>query len=141
MVPKLVYDDDCHFCTWSATFAVKRSDIQPVRLSKVQAGESRLTEDERERLPDGYEECAQLITDDAVYSCGAATEESLVIAGTLPADLVDFLRQFDDYERLREAVYHVTSNNRDVISNVISRDPPVSQHVSEADIHPEKRSR
>lgn len=140
MVPKLVYDDDCHFCTWSATYAVKRSDIQPVRLSEVQEGRSPLSDEERERLPDGYEECAQLITADAVYSCGKATEQSLVIAGTLPADLVDFLRQFEDYERLREAVYHFTSNHRDVISNVISRDPPVSQHVSEADVHPEKRS-
>jgi predicted DCC family thiol-disulfide oxidoreductase YuxK len=141
MVPKLVYDDDCHFCTWSATYAVKRSDIQPVRLSEVQEGRSRLSDEERERLPDGYEECAQLITEDAVYSCGAATEESLVIAETLPAEMVNFLRQFEDYERLREAVYHFTSNHRDVISNVISRDPPVSQHVSEADVHPEKQSR
>lgn len=141
MPPKLVYDDDCQFCTWSATFAVKRSDIQPVRLSRVQDGESRLTDEERERLPDGYEECAQLITDDAVYSCGAATEQSLVLAGTLPKQVTDFLRQFDDYERLREKVYHLTSNNRDIVSNVISRDPPVSQHVSEADVHPEERSR
>jgi len=141
MVPKLVYDDDCHFCTWSATYAVKRSDIQPVRLSEVQAGRSRLSDEERERLPDGYEECAQLITEDAVYSCGEATEQSLVIAGTLPAELVDFLRQFEDYERLREAVYHFTSNHRDIISKVISRDPPVSQHVSEADVHPERRTR
>jgi hypothetical protein len=141
MVPKLVYDDDCHFCTWSATYAVKRSDIQPVRLSEVQKGRSRLSDDERARLPDGYEECAQLITEDAMYSCGEATEQSLVIAGTLPADIVEFMRQFEDYERLREAVYHFTSNHRDVISNVISRDPPVSQHVSEADVHPEKQSR
>ena len=141
MIPKLVYDDDCHFCTWSATFAVRRSNIQPVRLSRVQEGTSRLSDDERDRLPDGYEECAQLVTEDAVYSCGAATEQSLVIAGVLPETLVDFLRQFEDYERLREAVYHFASDHRDILSNVISRDPPVSEHVSEADVHPEKRAR
>jgi predicted DCC family thiol-disulfide oxidoreductase YuxK len=141
MPPKLVYDDDCRFCTWSATYAVKRSDVQPVRLSRVQNGESRLSDEERERLPDGYEECAQLITDDAVYSCGAATGQSLVLAGTLPKELVHFLRQFEDYERLREGVYHFLSDNRDVVANVVSREPPVSQHVSEADVHPEMQSR
>lgn len=140
MAPKLVYDDDCYFCTWSATFAVRRSDIQPVRLSEVQAGQSRLSDEERDRLPDGYEECAQLITEDAVYSCGAATEQSLVIAGTLPGGLIGFLRQFEEYERLREAVYHLASDNRDILSNVISREPPVSQHVSEEDVYPDRAS-
>ena len=141
MVPKLVYDDDCRFCTWSATFAVRRSDVQPVRLSRVRAGESRLDDDERARLPDGYWECAQLITDDAVYSCGEAVEQSLVIAGVLPATLVDFLRQFEDYARLREAAYHVLSNNRDYVAPVVGRDPPVSDHVSEEDVHPEGSAR
>lgn len=138
MVPKLVYDDDCHFCTWSATYAVRRSDVQPVRLSRVQDGESRLGDDERDRLPDGYEECAQLITEEEVYSCGAATEQSLVLAGTLPSGPVGFLRRFDAYERLREAAYRAMSDNRDLLAKVISRDPPVSKHVSAESIHPER---
>jgi len=140
MVPKLVYDDDCHFCTWSATFAVRRSDIQPVRLSRVQNGTSRLDENERARLPEGYEECAQLITPDAVHSCGAAMEQSLVIAGVLPESLVDALRRSDDYERVRETGYHFLSNNRDYLATVIDREPPVSQHVPEESVHPERRS-
>lgn len=135
-----MYDDTCHFCTWSATFAIRRSDIQPVRLSRVQDGRSRLSDVERDRLPDGYEECAQLITEDAVYSCGSATEQSLVIAGILPELLVGFLRRFDGYERLRETVYHLASDNRDIVSKVISRDPPVSKHVSEESVHPEQAS-
>lgn len=65
---------------------------------------------------------------DAVHSCGASMEQSLIIVGVLPKSLVDFLQQFEDYKRLREAVYHFFSNNRDVISNVIDRDPPVSKH-------------
>ena len=136
MIPKLVYDDTCRFCTWSATYAVRRSDVQPVRLSNVQSGESRLSDEERERLPDGYEECAQLITEEAVYSCGAATEQSLVLAGTLPPDLVDFLAQFEGYEALRERAYHLLSNNRDRIAPLIGRHPPVSKHVPEEDVYP-----
>lgn len=128
MAPKLIYDDDCHYCTWAATFAVKRSNIEPVPLSRVQSGESDLTEEERSRLHDGYEECAQLITDDAVYSCGAATEESFVRAGVLPEDLVATLRQYGGYVGLREAVYHFMSNHRDVWSKVLHRDPPIQQH-------------
>jgi predicted DCC family thiol-disulfide oxidoreductase YuxK len=139
-VPKLVYDDDCHFCTWSATFAVRRADIQPVKLSKVQAGDSRLSEFEREHLPDGYEECAQLITENAVYSCGAATEESLVLAGVLPRRPVEFLRRFETYGWLRETFYHALSNNRDIVANVLGREPPVSAHVPEDDVYPERRS-
>ena len=137
MVPKLVYDDDCRFCTWSATFAVRRSGIQPVRLSEVRAGESTLTDDERRRLPADYEECAHLVTDDAVYSCGAATERALVIAGTVPSDFVDFLGQFEDYERLRETVYRLTSDNRDLVAKVVGKDPPVSEHVADESAHPD----
>lgn len=137
-VPKLVYDDDCHFCTWSATFAVRRSDIQPVRLSAVENGESRLSDAERDRLPDGYEECAQLVTETAVYSCGAATEESLVVAGVLPRRPIEFLRRFTTYNRMRETLYHTLSNNRDIVANVLGREPPVSDHVAEDDVHPER---
>lgn len=136
MIPKLVYDDTCRFCTWSAVFAVRRSDIQPVRLSNVRSGESRLSDEERERLPDGYEECAQLITEDAVYSCGAATEQSLVLAGTLPRGLVEFLNGFEGYETLRERAYHLLSDNRAKVAPLIGREPPVSKHVPEEDVYP-----
>ncbi|WP_408959238.1 DCC1-like thiol-disulfide oxidoreductase family protein [Natrinema sp. 74] len=139
-VPKLVYDDTCHFCTWSATFAVRRSDIQPVRLSEVQNGRSRLSDFERDHLPADYEECAQLLTETAVYSCGAAMEESLIIAGILPRRPIEFLRQFETYGRLRERTYHWMSNNRDYLANVIGRDPPVSDHVSDDDVYPKRSS-
>lgn len=130
MVAKLIYDDDCRVCTWAATFAVRRSDIQPIRLSRVQNNESQLTDEEHARLPDGYEACAQLVAEDAVYSCGSATEQSLVLAGTAPASLVGFLRRFETYAQLRETVYHLISDNRDIVAHVISRNPPVSDHIS-----------
>ena len=140
MAPKLVYDDDCHFCTWSATFAVRRSDVVPVRLSEVLDGDSRLTEEERARLPDGFEECAQLVTDDAVYSCGAATERSLVRAGVIPAELVEFLSGFEDYEKLRERAYGFMSDHRDLLALAIDRDPPVGRNVPDSDLDPDERS-
>lgn len=127
MAPKLIYDDDCHYCTWATEFAVKRSDIKPVPLSAVQSGESSLTEEERDRLHEGYEECAQLITDEAVYSCGAATEQSFVRAGVLPEGYVSTLRQYAGYVGLREALYHFMSNHRDLWSKVFYREPPVQQ--------------
>lgn len=47
------------------------------------------------------------------------------LAGTLPAELIDFLYRFDDYERLRERAHHFMSDNRVLLSNLTSRDPPV----------------
>ena len=131
MPPKLVYDDDCRFCTWATTFVIRRSDVVPVPLSELRSGESPLADGERERLPDGYEECAQLLTDDAVYSCGEAMEQSFVVAGVLPAELAEFLRKFGGYERLRETVYRLVSDNRDLVSTVIQREPPARRHASD----------
>jgi len=127
MPPKLVYDDDCHFCTWSATFAVHRSDIVPVRLSQVQdeKADSRLTDEERARLPEGYEECAQLLTDEMVYSCGAAIEQALLRAGVLPPEFVDAVGDTGPYIGFREGLYHFLSNNRPYISKVLHRKPPI----------------
>lgn len=129
--PKLVYDDGCRFCTWATVFVARRSDVRPVPLSRVESGESLLSDAERARLPDDYAECAQLLTGDAVYSCGAAMERSFVLAGVLPAEAADFLDRFEDYVRLREAVYHCVSDNRDVMSTLVSRDPPARKHVAE----------
>ena len=130
MPPKLVYDDDCHFCTWATTFVIRRSDVVPVPLSEVGRDDSPLSDAERGRLPDDYEECAQLLTHDAVYSCGAAMERSFVLAGVLPAELADFLDEFEDYARLREEVYGLVSDNRDLMSLIVSRDPPARKHVA-----------
>ena len=130
MPPKLVYDDDCRFCTWATVFVMRRSGVVPVPLSTVGTGESWLADGERERLPENYEECAQLLTDDAVYSCGDAMERSFVLAGVLPAALADFFDGLDGYVRLRESVYHLVSDNRDLASKVVSRDPPARKHAA-----------
>lgn len=120
MQPTLVYDDDCGFCTWATQFAVDRSDLQPLALSAIDDHP-----EIRERLPDNYDECAHLVTDDAVYSCGAAMEEAFVRAGVFPAEPVNFLRGFEDYDELREVVYDLVAENRQLFSRVVSQDPPV----------------
>ncbi|MDS0476517.1 DCC1-like thiol-disulfide oxidoreductase family protein [Natrinema sp. 1APR25-10V2] len=117
--PTLVYDDDCGFCTWWAEYFEKRTEIRIV-------GFSDLTDDLRERLPADYEDCAHLVTDDGVYSCGASIEQAFVRTDLAePADeVVEFLRQFDDYKRLRERSYRWVANRRDQWGEFLSRTPP-----------------
>lgn len=82
-----------------------------------------------------------MITENAVYSCGAATEASLVIAGVLSRRPIEFMRRFKTYGWLREKTDPTLSNNRDIVVNVLSKEPPVSDHVSEEDVYPEQPSR
>ena len=119
MVPTFVYDDDCGFCTWWADQFERRADLRIV-------GFAELTDTLRDRLPDDYEDCAHLVTDDAVYSCGAAIEQALIRterAGDA-GPVVDFLRQFDDYEALRERAYRWAADRRDTLGLVVSKTPP-----------------
>ena len=114
-----VYDDDCGFCTWWAEFFAARTDLRTV-------GFESLTDEQLELLPDDYENCSHLITDEEVYSCGASIEAALVRADLPPGfgDLSGFLRQFDDYERLRERAYRTVADRRDVFGMLVSSDPP-----------------
>ncbi|TMT87530.1 DUF393 domain-containing protein [Haloterrigena sp. H1] len=121
-----VYDDDCGFCTWWAEFFDGRSDLRIV-------GFHELTDELRERLPDDYEECAHLVTDDAVYSCGASIEEALVRADAVgPVDeVIAFLRHFEDYDQYRERAYRWAANNRDRLGTYLSTTPPTRQESTE----------
>jgi len=118
MEPTFVYDDDCGFCTWWADWIGKRTDLRLV-------GFAELTPQLRERLPDDYEECAHLVTDTSVYSCGAAVEQSLVRvdAATGADPVVDFLRQFEDYKHLRERAYRWAADRRDKLGLIVSKTP------------------
>ena len=119
MEPTFVYDDDCGFCTWWADQFARRTDLQVVGFAELDDGL-------RERLPADYADCAHLVTDDAVYSCGAAIEEALVRTeeGAEARHLVDFLRQFDDYTDLRERAYRFAADRRDTLGLVVSKTPP-----------------
>ncbi|RJT04372.1 DCC1-like thiol-disulfide oxidoreductase family protein [Halococcus sp. IIIV-5B] len=118
--PRLVYDDDCGFCTWCADWAVRNGDFDPV-------GFSDLSPDERDRLPENWEECVHLLADGQVYSCGKATEEVLARTGRVPGDLVHFLDGFADYERVRERAYRLGADNRDLLGKVVSASPPAGR--------------
>ena len=116
--PRLVYDDDCGFCTWCADWAMRNGDFEPV-------GFSELTPDEQRRLPDDYEDCVHLVADGTVYSCGKATEEVLRRTGTIPDEPVGFLNGFADYERFREDAYRFVADRRDELGKVVSADAPI----------------
>jgi predicted DCC family thiol-disulfide oxidoreductase YuxK len=111
----LVYDDDCGFCTWWAELFADRTGFRTV-------GFSDLPPDLRDRLPEDYEACSHLVTDETVYSCGASVEEAVARSDLVPEarSTVDFLRAFDDYERLRERAYRWVADNRDLLGFVVS---------------------
>jgi predicted DCC family thiol-disulfide oxidoreductase YuxK len=128
MEPTFVYDDDCGFCTWWADQLAQRADLRIV-------GFGALDDAVRDRLPADYEDCAHLVTEDDVYSCGAAVEEALVRteAGAEARHLVDFLRQFDDYTDLRERAYRVAADRRDTLGLVVSKTPPARREHDDGD--------
>ena len=104
--PKLVYDDDCGFCTWCARWAVRNAPVDAV-------GFSDLSDEERAPLPEDWEECVHLVVGRTVYSCGEAIEQTLV-RSTLPAGTVlGMLRRVPGYAAVRERGYHWAADRRD----------------------------
>jgi len=112
-----VYDGDCGFCTWWADYFAQRTDLEMVTFAA-------LTDEQRERLPDDYEDCSHLLTEDAVYSCGAAVEQALAAADVPPGadDLFGFLGQFQDYERARERLYREVADRRADLGQFVSKE-------------------
>lgn len=115
--PTIVYDDACGFCSWWAHIFADRTDLGVV-------GFSALTDEERDRLPDAYEDCVHLITEDEVYSCGAAIEQGLRRGGLVPGEVFDFLGQFHDYPTYRERLYREAAERRDLFGLLVSSEPP-----------------
>ena len=113
----LVYDDDCGFCSWWAAVAARYTDLGIV-------GFSALTDDERGRLPEDHEECAHLLTDDGVVSCGEAIEAVLDRMGVLPRPLRLLLNQTADYGPLRERAYRAAADRRGLWGTFVSDEPP-----------------
>ncbi|MXV64549.1 DUF393 domain-containing protein [Natronorubrum sp. JWXQ-INN-674] len=128
--PTLVYDDDCGFCTWWADYFDGRTDLRIVGFSDLSE-----YPELREELPEYYEECSHVVTDDEVYSCGASIEEALRRYGsdTPVGDVLGFLRNFEDYERFRERTYRQVADNRDKWGQVMSKTPPVRRESDEDD--------
>ncbi|EMA33106.1 hypothetical protein C446_14629 [Halobiforma nitratireducens JCM 10879] len=123
-----VFDDDCGFCTWWAEFFDERTALRIV-------GFSDLTPELRERLPENYEACSHLVTDEWVYSCGASIEEAFVRSDVAKPlrDGVLFLRNFEDYGRLREWGYRSVADHRAQWGQVVSKTPPVRRDREDDD--------
>lgn len=117
--PVFVYDDDCGFCTWWAEFFRAHSDLQII-------GFSELDPHLRDRLPDAFETCSHLVTDEAIYSCGASIEEAFLRTdvGSLARLVVGIFRRFRGYRAIREWSYRRGANNRDRWGKLLSRTPP-----------------
>ncbi|ELZ20133.1 DUF393 domain-containing protein [Haloterrigena sp. SYSU A558-1] len=122
--PTLVYDDDCGFCTWWADYFDERTDLRIVGFSDLPDHPEL-----RERLPEYYEECSHLVTETRVYSCGASIEEALrrYDSGGPVAETLGFLRNFEDYARIREWGYRQVADNRDKWGQLLSKTPPARQ--------------
>ncbi|KYH25116.1 hypothetical protein HAPAU_26990 [Halalkalicoccus paucihalophilus] len=123
MTATLVYDDDCGFCTWWADYLADHSDIRVV-------GFADLTPELCEKIPDEYENCSHFVTDDGVYSCGASIEEAFTRTeiGRPVRPLTKFLRNFEDYERLRERSYRRIADNRSFWGRLLSKTPPARRN-------------
>jgi predicted DCC family thiol-disulfide oxidoreductase YuxK len=115
--PTLVYDDDCGFCTWWARWASRNTDVALV-------GFSALGDAERARLPDDYEECVHLLTDEGTYSCGEAVERVLGRAEGTLEDVFAELRDVPGYEQVRERFYRFNADRRDLWAKLVREDPP-----------------
>lgn len=119
---RLVFDDECGFCTWSAlTVADHGADVELV-------GFSELSDADRERLPPDWERCAHLLVDGACYSCGEAMTRAYERSDLPLARVFPYLRRVPGFGLVREAAYRVVANNRDWFGrNVASCRPPARE--------------
>ena len=117
--PTIVYDDDCGFCTWTVEYALARGEFAAV-------GFSELSDDQRDRLPEGYERCAHLLYGDRVYSCGAATEAALARLSGPAGTAARAFRVLPAGVRraVRELLDRLVADNRDLLGSLVRRDPP-----------------
>jgi predicted DCC family thiol-disulfide oxidoreductase YuxK len=115
--PRLVFDDHCGFCTWSANFAARHGDVELV-------GFEELSPDQTARLPEDWETCAHLLTDDAVYSCGAAVEATLKRDFRWLRPVFGALNAIPGYESLREKLYRWGADRRDWWGKLVREEPP-----------------
>jgi predicted DCC family thiol-disulfide oxidoreductase YuxK len=113
--PRIVYDDDCGFCTWTAAFADRHGDFELV-------GFSELTREEQVRLPVDYERCVHLFADGEVYSCGEATEQVLARLDPTARELFDVLRGLPGYAGTREKAYRWVADRRALWGKFVRRD-------------------
>ena len=104
-LPRLVYDDDCGFCMYMTRWLLRFGAFDPVAFSE-------LTPDQKARLPDDYETCMHLLTDDAVYSCGHALEQSVSRCGVVGRSVVRTAGLLPYWGSIRERGYRFVADRR-----------------------------
>ncbi|RRJ28278.1 DUF393 domain-containing protein [Halocatena pleomorpha] len=114
----VVYDDDCGFCTWCAEWIVRRGAFDAV-------GFANLTPQQQSRLPADFTDCAHLLTDTDVYSCGEAVEEALIRAYPGLQRPFWVLDHVPGYVGLRERLYDWVGDHRPWFGRIWSAEPPV----------------
>ena len=103
--PTLVYDDDCGLCAQTVEFAARHGEFEIVGFSEL-AGE------QRARLPEEYETCSHLLTDEGVHSCGASAEETLARLDHPVALPARAFRRLPSRKPVRERLYRLVADNR-----------------------------
>ena len=103
--PRLVYDHDCGFCQWCVRWMLRFGSFTPVSYEE-------LTPDQKARLPDEYDNCMHLLTDDAVYSCGEALEQVALRCGFVLRTVFGLLSHLPRWERIRERGYRFVADRR-----------------------------
>lgn len=63
MRPIIIYDDDCDFCTEIAEDMSKKGNYTLLSFSELDS-------EHKEILPPNYKDCAHIIDNGVVYSCG-----------------------------------------------------------------------
>lgn len=111
---RLVYDDDCGFCTRAAELLARHGEFELVGFSAV-------TPDQQARLPPNWRECAHLLTDDAVFSCGEAMEEAYARTDLPGTGAVPLLRRVPGYGPAREAAYRWIGDHRSLFGRLVHR--------------------
>lgn len=119
---RLVYDDDCGFCTWSAIHVGEHApDVELVAFSA-------LSDADKQRLPPDWERCAHLFVGAERYSCGEAMTRAYELTDLPLAWLPRYLRRIPGFAIVREAGYRVVAANRDWFGrHVGSREPPMKE--------------
>lgn len=123
-----VYDDDCGFCTWWADYFDRHT---PLRI----AGYFEIGDALLEELPDDYEDCSHLVTDDEVYSCDEAFERAFLRtpAGRLLRVPIRFLRKYRVYRWVRGWGYRWVAGNRGLWGKLVSKTPPQQRTDGDTD--------
>jgi predicted DCC family thiol-disulfide oxidoreductase YuxK len=77
-------------------------------------GFGELTTDQQARLPDEYNNCMHLLTDNAVYSCGEGFEQCIAHCGTTGASIVQIARLVPLWEDIRKHGYQFIADRRSI---------------------------